>query len=97
MSREPLSDATVAQALKDLQAWRYEDDRLCRSVVLRNFREAVAVIVRIAFEAEQRNHHPEITSVYNRLQIKLTTHDAGNRVTALDVDLAGAIERILGE
>ena len=95
MSREPLSAEAIAQALNDLSDWRFENDRLCRKVVLADFREAVSLIVRIGFEAEQRNHHPEITNVYNRVKIALTTHDAGNKVTAWDVDLAGAIERLL--
>ncbi|MBZ0119655.1 MAG: 4a-hydroxytetrahydrobiopterin dehydratase, partial [Sandaracinaceae bacterium] len=51
-------------------------------------------LVRIAFDAEQLGHHPEIHNVYSRVWLTLRTHDAGNRVTALDVKLARAIERV---
>ena len=97
MSRKPLTADAITSALEQLSGWRYESDQLCKDVALSDFREAVAVMVRIAFEAEQRDHHPVMTNVYNRLSIKLNTHDAGHKVTALDVDLAGAIDRILGE
>lgn len=97
MSRDPLSAEAIELVLRDLSRWRFENDRLCRRVVLGDFREAVAFMVRVAFEAEQRNHHPEITNVYNRVDIALTTHDAGNKVTLWDVELAGAIEQLLGK
>lgn len=45
-------------------------------------------MVRAGFEAEAVNHHPEWTNVYNRVSVRLTTHDAGGRVTDKDVDLA---------
>jgi 4a-hydroxytetrahydrobiopterin dehydratase len=92
---EPLNDEQISEALLDLPGWSHEGDALRRSLEFADFREAVAFIVRVAFEAEQRNHHPEITSVYNRIELALTTHDAGNRVTARDVALAEAIEALL--
>ena len=61
------------------------------------FREAMSFLVRISFEAEQRNHHPEIYNVYKTVELALTTHDAGNKVTALDVELAAAIEELLSD
>lgn len=56
------------------------------------FCEAFAFMVRVAFEAESLGHHPDWTNVYDRVTIRLSTHDAGNRVTSLDVDLARRIE-----
>ena len=97
MSRKPLSVEAIEQALERLQNWSYKDGALCRSVTLGDYVKAVAFIIRVAFEAEQRNHHPTISNTYSRIDITLTTHDAGNRVTALDVDLADAIERLLAE
>jgi 4a-hydroxytetrahydrobiopterin dehydratase len=91
---EPLSREQIDEALRDLNAWRYESEALHRSFEFGSFREALAFIVRIAFEAEQRDHHPEITNVYNRVELALTTHDAGNRVTKKDVALAEAIEAL---
>jgi 4a-hydroxytetrahydrobiopterin dehydratase len=49
-------------------------------------------MTRIAIEAEKVGHHPEWLNVYNRLQIWLTTHDAGNRVSVRDIDFASKIE-----
>jgi 4a-hydroxytetrahydrobiopterin dehydratase len=91
---EPLSREQIDEALRDLNAWRYESEALHRSFEFGSFREALAFIVRIAFEAEQRDHHPEITNVYNRVELALTTHDAGDRVTKKDVALAEAIEAL---
>jgi 4a-hydroxytetrahydrobiopterin dehydratase len=91
-SREPLTEEAVRQALAELPGWRFEGDALRRDFDFGSFREAVAFIVRIAFEAEQRDHHPHISNVYGRVELALTTHDAGDRVTAKDVDLARAID-----
>lgn len=92
MARTPLTDSEVQTALDELGGWIFEDDSLKKTFVLGSFREAVSFIVRISFEAEQLNHHPEIENVYNRVGITLRTHDAGNKVTAMDVSLARAIE-----
>ncbi len=91
---EPLRREEITAALAELEGWTYANDRLQRTYTFGSFREAVSFIVRIAFEAEQLNHHPELHNVYNRVTLALTTHAAGNRVTARDVELARAIERI---
>ena len=51
-------------------------------------------MVRAAFEAEGMDHHPEWTNVYNRVEIRLLTHDAQDKVTARDVELARRIQRV---
>jgi 4a-hydroxytetrahydrobiopterin dehydratase len=51
-------------------------------------------MMRVAFEAEDLDHHPEWTNVYDRVSIRLTTHHADNKVTAKDLELARRIERI---
>jgi 4a-hydroxytetrahydrobiopterin dehydratase len=90
--REPLGREAIDQALKGLDGWRFDEDRLLKTFEFGSFREAVSFIVRMAFEAEQRDHHPEIHNVYNRVDVSLATHDAGDRVTRKDVELAEAIE-----
>ena len=90
----PLSDDKIRSALGDLPGWAHEDDALRKVFTLDDFRAALAFIVRVGFEAEERDHHPNLTNVYNRVEIALTTHDADNRVTQKDVDLASAIEKI---
>ncbi len=92
--RNPLTQEQIQAALKDLADWKFEDDRLKKSFAFEDFGTAMAFIVRLAFYAEQMNHHPEIRNVYNQVDIYLSTHDAGDRVTEMDVRLARAIEGI---
>lgn len=68
---------------------------LNRSFTFKNFSEAFGVLTRIAMHAEKVDHHPEFTSVWNRIDFRLTSHDAGG-VTERDARLAEAINRIAG-
>lgn len=87
-----LRDDEITSALARLPGWRHEGGALQKTFELGSFRAAMSFLVRLGFEAEQRNHHPEIRNVYGRVVILLRTHDAGNAVTSLDVALAEAIE-----
>ena len=66
-----------------------------RTYRFKNFAEAFAFLTRVAAHAEAVDHHPEFTSVWNRVDFRLTSHDAGG-VTDRDVDLARAIDRLAG-
>jgi 4a-hydroxytetrahydrobiopterin dehydratase len=92
MARTPLNDDEIRAALAALPGWRFEGDALRKTFTFRNHREAMSFLVRMAFEAEQRNHHAEIHNVWATVELVLRTHDAGDRVTAQDVELARAIE-----
>ena len=92
---EPLSEQQVRAALAELPGWEADGDTITKTYAFAHFREAVSFIVRIAFAAEAANHHPELWNVYNRVRVTLATHDAGNRVTAKDVALAGEIEHMV--
>ena len=90
-----MSDATQEQiraALQELPGWSHEKQALHKSFNCKNFREAISWIVRLSFYAEEQDHHPEITNVYGRIDLALSTHSAGGRVTEKDVALARAIE-----
>ena len=76
------------------EGWKHIDNALQKKFVFRDFNAALEVIMKIGFEAEYLNHHPEWTNVYNKLSIKLTTHDAGNTVTHKDIELANRINVI---
>lgn len=89
---DPLPTEALQTALNDLPGWNFQDHALVKEFKFGNFREAISFIVRMAFYAEELNHHPELFNVYNTVRIKLTTHDAGNQVTQKDLDLAAAIE-----
>jgi 4a-hydroxytetrahydrobiopterin dehydratase len=92
----PLSPNEIQAALAGLPGWRFEDDALAKTYQLETFREAMAFLVRVGFEAEELNHHPDWSNAYRKVSIRLRTHDAGGKVTARDVELARRIQRIGG-
>jgi 4a-hydroxytetrahydrobiopterin dehydratase len=85
-----LSDDELSEALGGLPGWDVEDDALVRELRFADFREAVAFVVRVAFEAEAANHHPDLDIRYNRVRVALSTHSEGG-ITAKDVSLASAL------
>ncbi|TAM99373.1 MAG: 4a-hydroxytetrahydrobiopterin dehydratase [Chitinophagaceae bacterium] len=74
--------------------WKEENNQLTRTFEFKDFREAMAFMVRVAFIADSMDHHPEWSNVYNKVSIKLSTHDAGNKVTDKDRKLAKEIDNI---
>lgn len=92
MARTPLSGPEIDAALADLPGWSHDDASLKKTFRFQNHREAISFLVRLSYEAEQRDHHAEIHNVYATVELTLRTHDAGNRVTRADVELARAIE-----
>jgi len=90
----PMNEVQITESLKGLPGWTFEDNKLQKKYKFNDFPEAMAFLVRLSYEAENRNHHPEIFNCYNRLEIGLNTHDAGGKVTELDFDLARAAENI---
>ena len=77
-----------------MQDWDYCDNALNTDFEFDNFKDCMSAMNRIAFECEVLNHHPEWKNVYNKLEIRLTTHDAGG-VTELDFKLANSINKIV--
>src|SRR5690606_21043716 len=76
--------------------WKEADNKLQRTFMFKDFSEAFAFMARVALAAERMGHHPEWTNVYNKVEIKLSTHDAGGKVTDKDRKLAKAIDAITG-
>ncbi|TXE14494.1 4a-hydroxytetrahydrobiopterin dehydratase [Algoriphagus aquimarinus] len=74
--------------------WIEEDNKLKKSFKFKDFQEAFAFMTRVAFLAEAHNHHPNWSNVYNTVEIELTTHDSGNKVTKKDHALAKAIDEL---
>ena len=74
--------------------WTEKDNSLQRVFRFRDFVEAWAFMTEVAFHAERLGHHPNWSNVYNSVEIKLNTHDAGNIVTEKDRELAAAIDGI---
>jgi 4a-hydroxytetrahydrobiopterin dehydratase len=77
------------------QGWSQDGEAITRSFRFADFSEAFAFLTRVAFHAEKKDHHPEFTSVWNRVDFRLTSHDAGG-VTGRDVELAEAINALAG-
>jgi 4a-hydroxytetrahydrobiopterin dehydratase len=91
---QPLTEQQIAGALTQLAGWRHHEDSLTKQFTFGGFPEALSFMVRVGFRAEAANHHPDWSNVYNRVNVKLSTHDAGGKVTQKDVDLAGEIENL---
>lgn len=92
----PLTYAEISRSLAALEGWTFEDERsIFRRFIFADHITALGFVVRVAATAEVANHHPEIHWVYNRVDVILSTHDAGG-VTAKDLDLAARVNALLG-
>ncbi|WP_242137960.1 4a-hydroxytetrahydrobiopterin dehydratase [Sphingomonas sp. CARO-RG-8B-R24-01] len=96
MTVEPLNDEDRAAALDGLDEWDYDESRdaITRRFTFADFSEAFAFMTRVALLAEKADHHPEWSNVWNRVDIALTTHDAGG-LSHKDVAMAEAIEALV--
>ncbi len=94
MASTPLTSAEIEAALPALPGWTFERDALAKTFRFGSFKEAMSFMVRAGFEAEAMDHHPDWTNVYNRVAIRLNTHDAGGKVTAKDVTLARKLQEL---
>lgn len=77
--------------------WKESDNKLYRKFEFADFSEAFAFMTRVAMEAEKANHHPLWTNVWNKVEIWLNTHDAGDVVTDKDRKLAAKIDALTGK
>jgi 4a-hydroxytetrahydrobiopterin dehydratase len=93
---EQLDEEQRAAALDALGEWDYDDgrDAITRQFMFADFVEAFGFMTRVAILAEKADHHPEWSNVYNRVDVLLTTHDAGG-LSARDVALAKAIDALV--
>ncbi len=88
MTRPKKLETTEIQAeLAETSGWEVRDGKLHREFVFDDFKTAFRFMTRVANAAEELDHHPEWTNVYNRVGVDLTTHDAGG-LTRLDFELA---------
>ena len=74
--------------------WKETDNKLHRSLTFKDFKQAMAFMQQVAEVADEMDHHPWWSNVYNKIEIELTTHDAGNTVTKRDIKLAQRIDEI---
>lgn len=98
MAISRLTDPEREAAMVALPGWTVRADGLAimRTFRFADFSEAFAFMTRVALMAEKDDHHPEWFNVWNRVEITLTTHDAGG-ISRRDVKMARAIEAMLGD
>ncbi len=90
-----LTKQEIETRLRNLPGWRYSNESIIKDYKLKEFRDAMAFVVKIALAAEKMDHHPDMTIEYNRVKILLTTHSEDG-VTEKDFTLAENIESLLG-
>lgn len=94
MARNKLSDAEIQEALTNLPGWEVADGKLHKAYKFGTFAQAVGWMMSAAIEIDKMDHHPEWSNVYNRVAVNLVTHDLGNAISNLDVELAQKLESL---
>lgn len=89
-----LSESHITEQMKNLDGWEYSDNAIHTTIEFQDFKDCFSVMTRIAFEAENLNHHPDWSNVYNKLSITLSTHEAGG-LTEKDFLLAQIIDQLV--
>ena len=92
---ERLSDQEIDEALGGLPGWERTETHIRKEYSFKGFKSAISFIVRISFEAEARDHHPDLENHYNKVVVALRSWDADG-ITERDLDLARAIEKAAG-
>ena len=91
-----LDQEAIEERLGSVPGWAVEDGKLHRELEFADFNEAFGFMTRAALVAEKMNHHPDWSNSWNKVEITLTTHDAGATVTDNDRAMAAAIDGLLG-
>jgi 4a-hydroxytetrahydrobiopterin dehydratase len=94
MSVSALTKEQIEKSLKELNGWSFDSNAIHKKLQFDDFKQAMSFLVLVGFEAESAAHHPEIKNVYNKVEISLSTHDAGNMVTLKDIELAKRIDKL---
>ena len=88
-----LTEAEIESALSQNPDWHVADGLLCARFEFADFKVAMAFVTMVAIESEKQNHHPEWSNSWNVIEFAYCTHDAGNKITDLDLKLASAISK----
>jgi 4a-hydroxytetrahydrobiopterin dehydratase len=89
-----LSEAEINEELKEFPDWKFIDNAIETTLEFETFKDCFSIMTRIAFEIEDQNHHPEWLNIYNKLSIRISTHDVDG-ITDKDFKLAKKIEDII--
>ncbi len=91
--RDQLSPAAIATFLTNHTGWEHKDGALVKTFAFDDYPGGIAFVVQTGFAAEKRNHHPDLTVTYGKVEVRWSTHDAGG-VTALDGEMAELSDRL---
>jgi len=91
---QALTPEQLKEALIGLEGWSLDGGKLLKTYELKDFKAALAFINQVGAVAEAQDHHPEIHNSWNRVTLRLCTHDAGGRLTEKDLTLARGIQSI---
>lgn len=94
MTIEKASETAIHEFIAQHPDWHLDAGRLCRQLRFTDFSEAFAFMTRVALAAERQNHHPEWLNVYNRVDVRLSTHEAAG-ITSRDFTLAETIDGLV--
>jgi 4a-hydroxytetrahydrobiopterin dehydratase len=90
---EKYTEEKISAALQNSKDWNFIENAIEKKFQFKDFVTALGFIVQVGLHAEKKNHHPELYNVYNKVTIRLSTHDAGG-VTNKDLELAKSIDEI---
>lgn len=88
-----LNSDQIDQKLSDTEHWELKDGKISRSLEFNDFKEAMAFVTKVADEAEEMDHHPDILISYNKVDLELVTHSEGG-LTDKDFTLAQKINQL---
>lgn len=95
MATTPLNDDAINNALSVLEGWSRDGDALTRTYKFETYLAGIAFASAVGVVCEARDHHPDMTVGWRKVTLRFTTHDAGNKISAKDVEAATAVD-VLG-
>lgn len=93
-ARQKLTDEQVKTFLDAHAGWQREGDAIARTYSFDVYAAGIAFVVRVGFEAEARDHHPDLAVGYRRVKVSWATHDAGG-ITSVDTEMAERTDAIV--
>ncbi|MEM9953713.1 MAG: 4a-hydroxytetrahydrobiopterin dehydratase [Chloroflexota bacterium] len=94
MAVEALSDAAITEALVGLDGWERDGDSLVKTFETGTYPQGLAFATAAGMVADGMNHHPDIVIGWKKVTLTFTTHDAGSKISQLDIDTAKAVNAI---
>ena len=94
MAALKLNETELTLALKSSPGWQIKDGKLYKEYKFNSFATALGWMVSVGVHADKMGHHPEWFNIYNTVRVNLVTHDIGNAISNLDVELAKKMEEL---